>query len=131
MDFVDVKSFIPFYYGSLVNQTSVMWSLAWDLVMLRAVNSRQIKKDGTNKGKFKTQMFWLLFYAAVYSAVYFFAINKLYGVLQMAVVLTIPILNMYNGKRGTSQRVNRFMKWFFYLYYPLHLFVIGVFQAMR
>ena len=27
-DFVDWHSFIPFYYGSLLNQTSVMWSLA-------------------------------------------------------------------------------------------------------
>ena len=28
-DFVDAKSFIPFYYGNVLNQTSVMWSLAW------------------------------------------------------------------------------------------------------
>ncbi len=28
MDFVDWKSFIPFYYGRVLNQTSVMWSLA-------------------------------------------------------------------------------------------------------
>lgn len=45
MDFVDWKSFIPFYYGSPFNQTSVMWSLAWGLVMLRVVNSSKIKKD--------------------------------------------------------------------------------------
>lgn len=41
MDFVNWKSFIPFYYGSVLNQTSVMWSLAWGLVMLRVVNSRR------------------------------------------------------------------------------------------
>ena len=35
MDFVDWKSFLPFYYGNPLNQTSVMWSLAWGLVMLR------------------------------------------------------------------------------------------------
>lgn len=28
MDFVDWRSFIPFYSGSAFNQTSVMWSLA-------------------------------------------------------------------------------------------------------
>ena len=45
MDFVDWKSFIPFYYGSALNQTSVMWSLAWGLVMLRVVNSKKIESN--------------------------------------------------------------------------------------
>ena len=33
-DYVDARSFIPFYYGSVFNQTGVMWSLAWGLVHL-------------------------------------------------------------------------------------------------
>ena len=41
-DFVDVKSFIPFYYGNFLNQTSVMWSLAWGLVMLRVAYSNKL-----------------------------------------------------------------------------------------
>ena len=41
-DFVDAKSFIPFYYGNVLNQTSVMWSLAWGLVMLRVANSEKL-----------------------------------------------------------------------------------------
>lgn len=41
--FVDWRSFIPFYYGDILNQTSVMWSLAWGLVMLRIANSPKIK----------------------------------------------------------------------------------------
>lgn len=95
MDFVNWKSFIPFYYGSVLNQTSVMWSLAWGLVMLRVVNSRSVQKNtvkvilivliclisfpsdwscvaslcilafGTNRGKFKTQMLWMVFYVAI------------------------------------------------------------------
>lgn len=44
MDFVNWKSFIPFYYGSILNQTSVMWSLAWGVVMLRVVNCRSVQK---------------------------------------------------------------------------------------
>ena len=43
--FVDWRSFIPFYYGSVLAQTSVMWSLAWGLVMLRVVNSGKIQRD--------------------------------------------------------------------------------------
>ena len=161
MDFVDWKSFIPFYYGSVLNQTRVMWSLAWGLVMLRVANSPHIQKNavktiliiliclisfpsdwscvaslcilafGTNRGKFKTQMLWMIFYVAIYAAVYFFALDKVYGLMQMAVVLSIPILRLYNGQRGKNQRLNRTMKWAFYLYYPLHLLVLGWIQFLR
>ncbi len=158
MDFVDWKSFIPFYYGSALNQTSVMWSLAWGLVMLRVVNSKKIKSNmmkvllivliclisfpsdwscvaslcilafGTNRGNLKKQTLWMMLYVAIYAMVYFFAIDKIYGVLQMAVVLSVPIIMMYNGKRGNNQRINNIMKWLFYIYYPLHLFIIGWMQ---
>lgn len=153
--FVDWRSFIPFFYGSVLDQTSVMWSLAWGLVMLRVVNSGKIQRDsvkillilliclisfpsdwsciaslcimafGTNRGKFKTQMLWMILYVAIYGAVYFFALDPLYGLLQLAVVLAIPVIRMYNGQRGSSPKANKIMKWVFYLYYPLHLLVIG------
>lgn len=154
-DFVDFKSFIPFYYGNFLNQTSVMWSLAWGLVMLRIADSKRIKSIykvllviliciitlpsdwsciaalcimavGTNRGDFRKQMSWMIFYVALYSLVYFFAIDKAYGILQMGVVLSIPVIAMYNGKRGENPKINKFMKWFFYIFYPLHLFVIGL-----
>ncbi|WP_177921288.1 TraX family protein [uncultured Eubacterium sp.] len=154
-DFVDFKSFIPFYYGNFLNQTSVMWSLAWGLVMLRIADSKRIKSIykvllviliciitlpsdwsciaalcimaiGTNRGDFRKQMSWMIFYVALYSLVYFFAIDKAYGILQMGVVLSIPVIAMYNGKRGKNPKINKFMKWFFYIFYPVHLFVIGL-----
>ena len=154
-DFVDFKSFIPFYYGNFLNQTSVMWSLAWGLVMLRIADSKRIKSIykvllviliciitlssdwsciaalcimaiGTNRGDFRKQMSWMIFYVALYYLVYFFAIDKAYGILQMGVVLSIPVIAMYNGKRGKNPKINKFMKWFFYIFYPVHLFVIGL-----
>lgn len=154
-DFVDFRSFIPFYYGSFLNQTSVMWSLAWGLVMLRIADSKRIKlinkvllviliciitlpsdwsciaalcimAIGTNRDDFRKQMFWMIFYVALYSLVYFFAIDKVYGVMQMGVVFSIPVIAMYNGSRGKNQKNNKFMKWFFYIFYPAHLFVIGL-----
>lgn len=154
-DFVDFKSFIPFYYGNFLNQTSVMWSLAWGLLMLRIADSKRIKSIykvllviliciitlpsdwsciaalcimaiGTNRGDFRKQMSWMIFYVALYSLVYFFAIDKAYGILQMGVVLSIPVIAMYNGERGKNPKINKFMKWFFYIFYPLHLFVIGL-----
>ena len=67
----------------------------------------------------------MVFYVAIYAIVYFFTLDKMYGIIQMAVILAIPVIMMYNGHRGSSQRMNHIMKWLFYIYYPLHLFVIG------
>ncbi len=160
-EFADWKSFIPFYYGNVLNQTSVIWSLAWGLVMLRIVNSPKIEKNaakvvliilvsiisfpsdwsciaslcilafGLNRGNFKKQMWWMVFYVSIYAFVYFYAIDKLYGLVQMAVILAIPVLALYNGQRGKNAAVNKIMKWFFYIYYPVHLFLIGVYQYTR
>lgn len=154
-DFVDWRSFLPGYYGSFLNQTSVLWSLAWGLVMLRVADSEKIRDSlkpvvivlicliavpgdwsciaslcilgfGTNRGNFRKQMLGMLFYVAIYAVVYFFAIDRVYGLLQMAVIFSIPVLMLYNGQRGKNAAVNRVMKWLFYLYYPLHLLVIGL-----
>lgn len=159
-DFADWRSFIPFYYGEVLNQTSVMWPLAWGLVMLRVADSGKIKQQvkpllvilicvltfpsdwsciaslcilafGTNRGTFRKQMLWMVFYVALYAAVYFFVMDRLYGLIQMAVVLAIPILRQYNGRRGGSQGFDKTMKWLFYLYYPLHLFLIGWIRFLR
>ncbi len=161
-DYVDIKSFIPFYYGNILNQTSVIWSLAWGLVMLRIVNSEKIQKQwvktllvllicvvtfpsdwsciaslcilafGTNRRNLKAQSMWLVIYVALYSAVYCFAIDRVYGLVQMGVVLAIPFIKLYNGKRGKDPRINKFMKWLFYIYYPLHLAILGSVQlALR
>ena len=159
INFVDIKSFIPFYYGDLLNQTSVMWSLALGLVMLRVADSDRIKAGlkillvllicllafpsdwsciaslcimafGTNRGRFKTQMLWMILYASIYSTVYFFTLDRVYGIIQMAVVLAIPLLAAYNGERGRSAAVNKAMKWIFYIYYPLHLLILGLIRVV-
>lgn len=41
---------------------------------------------------------------------------------QLGVFLFIPLLLLYNGKNGSK---NIFSKWFFYIFYPLHLLAIG------
>ena len=156
-NFIDWKSFIPFYYGDILNQTSVMWSLAWGLVMLRIANCPKIKAPvkyilivgiclitfpsdwsciaslcilafGTNRGNLKKQMLWMVFYVVMFAAVYFFTLDKVYGILQTAVVLAIPVIAMYNGKLGRNPKANAIMKYVFYIYYPLHLFVLGWIQ---
>ena len=159
-NYTDWKCFIPFCSGDVLNQTSVMWSLAWGLVMLRIANSTKIKAAiqyiliigiclitlpsdwsciaslcvlafGTNRGNFKKQMLWMVFYVGLYTAVYCIALDMVYGLMQMAVVLAIPVLGMYNGKRGFSPKINAVMKYAFYIYYPLHLFVLGWIQFIK
>lgn len=51
-------------------------------------------------------MLWMIFYVAIYAKVYFFAIDKIYGLLQMAVVFAIPVIMMYNGQRGKNQSLS-------------------------
>lgn len=157
-DFTGWQSFIPFARGSVLNQTSVMWPLAWGLVMLRVADSKRIRSGalrvalilliclitfpsdwsciaslcilsfGTNRGKPRAQMAWMVFYVAIYALVYALALDPVYGALQMAVVLSIPLLLLYNGQRGGSRRSGAVMKWLFYVYYPAHLLLIGWLQ---
>ena len=136
-----------------------MWPLAWGLVMLRISHSQKIKNwlktilillicaitfssdwsciaslcvlaFGSNRGNLKKQSFWLVFYVALYALVYCLALDWVYGLIQMAVVLAIPFLWLYNGERGKNSRVNKIMKWFFYIYYPLHLLIIGLVRLL-
>lgn len=59
---------------------------------------------------------------AAFSNVYYDS-SPLRELYQFSVFLALPILYLYNGKRGN---VGKFNKWIFYAYYPLHLIVIGV-----
>ncbi|MBS5062644.1 MAG: conjugal transfer protein TraX [Hungatella hathewayi] len=144
--------FIPFQ-TTIFNQTSIIWSLAWGLVALAMFQCERpwlkpwmkslalaiicvitfcsdwsciavliIVYNGQYRGDFRKQMTHMLGCVAMYAAIYILFINPVYGLLQMTVALAIPLLRQYNGTRGKSKS----MKWFFYLYYPLHLVLCGL-----
>ena len=142
--------FIPFK-TSVFNQTSVIWSLFWGLIALVINDSSKLKQwqktviligilvisfcsnwsciavlaimdISTNRGNFKRQMSRMMLWVSMYAIIYILFINPVYGVVQMFVALTIPLLKMYNGKRGTWKG----MKYLFYVYYPLHLIICGI-----
>lgn len=75
-----------------------------------------------NRNSLKKQMTVMALYVAIYSAVSFFFVSKGYALVQIGVLLVYPFLKQYNGQKGTA----RWMKWFFYIYYPLHLVIIGI-----
>ena len=155
--FSNWHAYIPFYTG-FHSQTSVIWTLAWGLVMLRVEYSERIRSAwlktlliclicvvsfpgdwsctasvlvlsfGTNRGHLWKQALWLVLYVGIFGFL-FPPFNLTYAFLDLSVVLSIPILALYNGKRGPNPTFNTFMKWFFYVYYPLHLFILGILHA--
>ena len=64
----------------------------------------------------------MMFWAMIYSLVSFLFVSKVYAIIQLCVILVYPLLKMYNGEVGKA----KWMKWFFYIYYPLHLLIIGI-----
>ncbi len=142
--------FTPFQTG-IFNQTSVIWALFCGLLLLIVVDSPElpawgkvllliglcaasfpsdwsciaslaIMAIGTNRGDFRKQMLWMMLFVFLYALIYFFFIDKIYGVLQLFTALSVPILSCYNGKRGNWKG----MKWLFYIYYPAHLVLLGL-----
>ena len=149
-DFAFGIPFVPLSTG-VFNQTSVMWSLAWAVVLLAICDSKKIPQWGkiisivaicivsfpsdwssiavmapffiyVHRDNFKLQARSIVIWSAVYAAVYFAFIDKPYGILQLFTFISIPVLATYNGKRGNWKG----MKWFFYIYYPAHLFAVGL-----
>ena len=75
-----------------------------------------------NRGDLKKQTFIMMFWVLLYAGVSFFFVNKIYGIVELFVILVYPLMKRYNGQRGKA----KWLKWFFYIYYPAHLVVIGI-----
>ena len=145
---------LPFQ-TSVFNQTGVVWSLAWGLVLLQVNDSQNLrqwqKTDmillvclitfpadwscvatmavlflGTYRGDFRKQMLWMMIWSAIYAAVYFFFIDKVYAFIQLFTCLTIPLLRLYNGQRGSWKGMGKL----FYVYYPAHLVLCGILRVL-
>lgn len=146
--------FVPFK-TSVFNQTGVVWSLAWGLVLLCVNDSQKLKQwhkvclillvclitfpsdwsciasmailfIGSYRGDFKKQMRWMMLWSFVYAAVYFVFIDKAYAFIQLFTCLSIPLLRLYNGERGTWKGMGKL----FYAYYPAHLVLCGVLRVI-
>ena len=113
---------IPFIPNGFFNMTSVMWSLAWSVVLMVIFTTDQLPQWG------KIVLILIICFITFpsYAVVYFIFMDKAYGILQMCTLLSLPILKQYNGERGKWKG----MKWFFYLYYPAHLFAIGIIRVL-
>lgn len=146
--------FIPLQ-TSLFNQTSVIWSLAWGLILLWIFDAsgwRQWKQMaamalicfitfpsdwsciaalavafmGTNRSSFRLQMLWMMIWSAVYALVYFLFLDRVYALIQLFTCLCIPFLARYNGQRGKIRQISRLFYWF----YPIHLLLLGILRTL-
>lgn len=142
--------FIPFK-TSVFNQTSVIWSLFWGLIAIVLMDKSKLPKwqktlifivilavsfcsDWSciavlavfaiwdNRGNFKRQMTFMMIWVAMYAIIYAIFINTAYGIIQLFVALTIPLLYSYNGEKGKCKS----LKYIFYIFYPLHLIICGI-----
>lgn len=144
-------NFIPFSTGNIFNQTSIMWTLAWAVVALHILHGKNNLKEWQKwlliilinlitfssdfssiavmailfmydrRGNLKSQMTSMMAWLTLYALISYLFVSKTYGLIAMTAILVYPLLKNYNGKRGKA----KWLKWFFYLYYPLHLIIIG------
>lgn len=149
-------NYLPYSTGDIFNQTSVIWTLAWALVALWVMNGDHNLKNwqrylmlmliclvsfsadwsciavmavitmyserGNLAKQIKGMMIWVLMYAVI--SVLF--VNKAYGIISIFAFLVYFPLKYYNGERGKAD----WMKWLFYIYYPAHLIIVGVFRLL-
>ena len=141
-DFCFGIPFLPLSTGPF-NQTGVVWSLAWGLMLLVIHDDARLKgwiklvltflicaitfpSDwsciaavailymGQARGDFRRQMCWLMVWSTVYALV------------QLGTCLAIPLLRCYDGTRGKWRSMGKL----FYVYYPAHLALIGVLRVL-
>ncbi len=72
------------------------------------------------------KLMWIM-YCLVGLLSFEYAGFKLDGIYQAGVFLVPLLMACYNGKRGSTAP---FHKWFFYVFYPLHLLILGLARWM-
>lgn len=139
--------------GSIFNKTSVMFPLAMAVLLIVIFRNEKISDmvkilviivfclltfvaDWSSiammmpfflyqhRGNKKQQVLDYVIWISVYAAIYIIFIDVVYGLLQFATLLSVPLLLKYDGTRGKGLG----SKWFFYYYYPIHLAIIGIFR---
>ena len=89
----------------------------WSTIAMMCPVYIYLNRDSRKK-QFSNMLLWIL----VYVIIYVLFIDTVYGILQFATLLSIPLLSLYDGTRGKAKAP----KWFFYYYYPVHLIVMGI-----
>jgi len=139
-------------------QTSVIWGYLIGLLILKVKDNKTLNKyfylimpillliafpaDWTsigpiivfiiasNRGDPKKQILWSGLIILMFVILFVILVDMVYGLLQLSTLLSIPILRMYNGKKSSNEKVNKVMKYLFYIYYPAHLLILGIIKIL-
>ena len=71
-------------------------------------------------------MLWMMLIISLYAVAFFIFHSPTYGMVHLACWLSVPLLAMYNGQRGSCRWLGKF----FYYYYPAHMALIGLLARM-
>lgn len=152
--YFNMSSFNPFD-NLIFNATSIAWPLMWGLILLKVWDMATLARwqkvlitvlaclltftsdwscaaplailmVGRSRGNFYKQMLWLMLIISLYAIAFFIFNSPTYGMLHMACWLVVPLLGLYNGKRGKWRWLGKF----FYYYYPAHMALIGLLARM-
>ena len=144
---------IPFFSleAGLLNRTSIMWPLALAVLTVAILKETQMSAffkiilmmifavlsvpgDWSAiayviplllyyySDRRRMQMIAIVIFGVIYAGAFCLTTDLAYGLVQLGVVLSVPILCLYNEQPGTWKA----RKWFFYIYYPAHLALIGI-----
>ena len=97
------------------------FSADWSSIAVLAI-LEMYKKRGDLKGQMKE----MILFVSIYGLVSFFFVSKVYALVLVGVLLVYPVLKLYNGEKGRAV----WMKWFFYIYYPAHLVIVGIIRIL-
>ena len=150
--FENGRSFIP---DGILLQTSVMLPLTMGLLALTAAKSSlpqwtkiiavlgccavsltgdwavfpviAVLGFGLFRDNFRNQCIVLAADAVLTCAADWYLLNgNTASLITAGAVLALPLIKLYNGRRSGS----KFGKWFFYIYYPAHLIIIGIIKII-
>lgn len=146
----------PIIPKSIFFETSVMWTLLWGLIALCIVKSEKINViakfiltflimilvinsdwgpfpiviiliAGMTRGNLKEQIIGMVLISIAYMIADFNYNHDFYNVLYyLGLFIAMIFLANYNGERGNC----KWLKWFFYIYYPLHLVILGIIRDL-
>ena len=146
----------PIIPKSIFFETSVIWSLLWGLIALTIVKHEKINKIlkgilvflifilvtnsdwgiyavaliltfGITRGNKINQMIGFITISISYMIIRYTENHSISQFIHyMGLFLTIPFLVNYNGEKGKC----KFLKWFFYIYYPLHLGILVILRDL-
>ena len=139
----------PIIPKSIFFETSVIWSLMCGLIALWIAKNDKLKKwmkfilvvaifiltyksdwglvsvlaivgMGIYRENFTKQMLALCISVVLVEMVKYGLTNSIWHIVQLSIFFAIPLLGKYNGEKGKG------LKWFFYIYYPIHLILLGI-----